>query len=742
MAITTVNARYEGFIFDGQNSRNYGVYVTDVEVFGAPVRNVEMIQIPGRNGAYALDNGFYENIQVTYKCAMGCESQADFNAGISAFRNMLASRIGYKRLEDEINTDEYRMACFHGGISVPTLNKDTATFDVVFDCKPQRFLKSGETAVTIGGDVTNPQTKSGSIVSIESDVGDKVTSLVAQITPVQAGSGDPSPTNVRPITGWTAANVSVTGANVWDEEWSAYSSNQIRSNNTIKIKPNTQYYLAAPVVVGLYFVDASGASVGAQYKRNAVFTTPTNAVGVNLVTTDYGGNVYNNDISINYPSTDHDYHPYTGHTYPVSFGSAGTVYGGTLDVVTGVLTVTHKFLHLTSVVQVSTPSGAHVYWRFVINEKGINGATAETIICNMAKSAYGEADNTCYVTSAGSLLLLFPEDQTLNTKALVDAWLANHELQICYKLATPQTYNLTAQQVELLTGQNNVWADTGDITITWGDDPNKLVNPTLYNASPLLEFRAAAAGDISINDDVISIKPEIYGNQTLSNGGASSGREYTQTVLIDFDSTVYRAGDTITVGSITTSAQRIFSTENLAFFNGYQNSVTNGLGLIGCTYANSGARLQYGLAAPVTFTAGTSATHTATATIDIIYEKSDATTVTVPVTTTVSVAYDGDGSITVTYTISGENMRIEDSNCALSVGAITVYSTKPVLDGTVYVDLDIGEAYMDAGGAEYISANNAVTIPTKLPVLASGTNAITYDNTITQFKIVPRWWQL
>lgn len=158
MAITTTNARYEGFIFDGENSRTYGVYVTDVEVFGAPVRNVEMISIPGRNGSFALDKGSYENIQVTYKCAMGCESQADFNAGISAFRNMLASRTGYKRLEDEINTSEYRMACFRGGISVPTLNKETATFDVVFDCKPQRYLKSGETAVSVasGGTISNP----------------------------------------------------------------------------------------------------------------------------------------------------------------------------------------------------------------------------------------------------------------------------------------------------------------------------------------------------------------------------------------------------------------------------------------------------------------------------------------------------------------------------------------------------------------------------------------------------------
>lgn len=158
MAIETVNARYEGFIFDGENSRDYGVYVTDVEVFGAPVRNVEMVTIPGRNGAFALDKGSYENIEVKYKCVMGCKTPADFNAGISAFRNMLASRIGYKRLEDEINTDEYRMALYKGGMSVPTMNKETATFDVVFDCKPQRYMKSGETEITIsnGSTLTNP----------------------------------------------------------------------------------------------------------------------------------------------------------------------------------------------------------------------------------------------------------------------------------------------------------------------------------------------------------------------------------------------------------------------------------------------------------------------------------------------------------------------------------------------------------------------------------------------------------
>lgn len=158
MAITPVSNRYKGFIFDGENSRSYGVYVTDVEVFGAPKRDVEMLAIPGRNGAYALDKGRFENIEVKYICAIGADTESDFNDAMSDFRCMLASRKGYKRLTDEINTGEYRMAVFSDGVDVASLNKKTGTFDVVFDCKPQRFLTVGETgtAYSSGDTITNP----------------------------------------------------------------------------------------------------------------------------------------------------------------------------------------------------------------------------------------------------------------------------------------------------------------------------------------------------------------------------------------------------------------------------------------------------------------------------------------------------------------------------------------------------------------------------------------------------------
>lgn len=158
MAITPINNRYPGFIFDGENSRDYGVYITDVEVFGAPKRKVQMISIPGRNGDYALDEGSFENITVKYECALGAGTESDFNGGISDFRNWLASKVGYKTLSDEINTGEFRKGVFLDGMDVPTLNKKTGTFDVLFNCKPQRFLDSGETPVTMtnGGTITNP----------------------------------------------------------------------------------------------------------------------------------------------------------------------------------------------------------------------------------------------------------------------------------------------------------------------------------------------------------------------------------------------------------------------------------------------------------------------------------------------------------------------------------------------------------------------------------------------------------
>lgn len=158
MAIAPTGAIYKALEFDNVSSRTYGVYITGEAVYNAPERDVEMITIPGRSGSFALDNGRFENIEVSYPAGIYADTEADFRQAISDFRNFLCSRKGYVRLQDEYNPDEYRMAVYKSGLDVDPALLRAGEFTIAFDCKPQRWLVSGETAVAVtsGDTLTNP----------------------------------------------------------------------------------------------------------------------------------------------------------------------------------------------------------------------------------------------------------------------------------------------------------------------------------------------------------------------------------------------------------------------------------------------------------------------------------------------------------------------------------------------------------------------------------------------------------
>lgn len=158
MAIAPTGAIYKSLIFDGADSRSYGVYITGEAVYNAPERDVNMISIPGRNGAFALDMGRFENIEVTYPAGIFADNEADFAEAVSDFRNFLCSRNGYCRLTDEYHPNEYRMAIYKSGLEVTPAQLKAGEFNIVFDCKPQRWLTLGETEITVadGDTLTNP----------------------------------------------------------------------------------------------------------------------------------------------------------------------------------------------------------------------------------------------------------------------------------------------------------------------------------------------------------------------------------------------------------------------------------------------------------------------------------------------------------------------------------------------------------------------------------------------------------
>lgn len=152
---------YRSLTFGGIDSATYGVYITGEAVYNSPARSVEMVSVPGRNGAVLIDNGYFENIEVTYPAGIPGTDQSDFATKISDFRNAVLSQVGYQRLTDEYNPSEYRMATYISGLEVEAVEGQQGTvgeFELVFNCKPQRFLTSGEAAVAVAnnGTITNP----------------------------------------------------------------------------------------------------------------------------------------------------------------------------------------------------------------------------------------------------------------------------------------------------------------------------------------------------------------------------------------------------------------------------------------------------------------------------------------------------------------------------------------------------------------------------------------------------------
>ena len=136
--------------FGGIDSSNYGIYVAGNAVFNSPERDVTMIDVPGRSGQLTLDNGRFLNMEITYNAFVAGDNPNDIKSRIRDFRNAIGAKTGYQRLTDTFHTDEFRQAVFRNGLEVePTIYQTGGFFDITFDCKPQRWLTSGETWVTV-----------------------------------------------------------------------------------------------------------------------------------------------------------------------------------------------------------------------------------------------------------------------------------------------------------------------------------------------------------------------------------------------------------------------------------------------------------------------------------------------------------------------------------------------------------------------------------------------------------------
>lgn len=137
------------------SSEDYDIYIFGVSTYNAPVRDMEKVSVAGRNGDLLFDNGRYENIEVEYHGV----STSEFGTRFDEYRSALLAQIGYQRIEDDDHPDEFRLGWLSSTVEAePKGLASSGSFDLSFDCKPQRFLKSGEivTTLTANGSIENP----------------------------------------------------------------------------------------------------------------------------------------------------------------------------------------------------------------------------------------------------------------------------------------------------------------------------------------------------------------------------------------------------------------------------------------------------------------------------------------------------------------------------------------------------------------------------------------------------------
>lgn len=338
--------------------------------------------------------------------------------------------------------------------------------------------------------------------------------------------------NICPISGWIGANVVRTGMNIWDEEWlngyyspttGAYVSDSryICSKNLIAVKPSTTYYIfTSAKEMEICEYNASGTFLrqlrsGA---KNEAVTISADTYYINIGThvanaiTAYDPSV--DPISVNYPSTDHDYHPYAGDTYSITFPSeAGMVYGGTLDVTKGVLTVDKGYYTVTNATILKSEGAYTDFTRWTLKQSGdtVTGKPNGAVISNVFAHGTLVKNGTFCHGSTGAVNIT-PQLSIGTAEQEVLAWLIANNVQLCYELAEPIVYQLTPTEIKSLYGENNIYADCGSTSVTYRADT------TSYIEKIITATKSGTVTTVYVKDKPIA---------TINDG--TNGKDYTLT---------------------------------------------------------------------------------------------------------------------------------------------------------------------------------------------------------------------
>ena len=337
--------------------------------------------------------------------------------------------------------------------------------------------------------------------------------------------------NIRPISGWDEAVVTRTGKNLLDcTKYSTYiqyraSIKSILTNKIVADSGNSQGlvqswaridirypYIKGPCTVALSgkYINRTANTNSTVYMRYA--TNPSSDVttwadttnitsynGINNVgegtfsMTGYipegaflvlslspnatAGSVYLSgdfeiyDLQVELGSSATEYEE--TNIQQVTIDLNGTRYGGVIDVLTGMMKVTHGYKTVSDLEWSYDTQYSRLRSESIAEMKAVNARSLQ-ILCSVYKTAiggtvYSVPDMSCYNggTNLADRRICVHDSRYTDANSFVENM---GTAQFVYELGTPITVTLTPSQMQILLGANNIWADTGDVAVTYRAD--------------------------------------------------------------------------------------------------------------------------------------------------------------------------------------------------------------------------------------------------------------------------------
>ena len=286
--------------------------------------------------------------------------------------------------------------------------------------------------------------------------------------------------NICPISGYQSVVGYRTGKNLFGEYTANAGYINVHGNVSVQEQTAKEYYMDyLPVTAGTKYVvgynnyesgESPWLAIG-WYKADKTFlsrvtdttnafrvwTAPTNAAYArpSVATKNHGI-----DGCCFYEGGTAEFVPYTGTTYPVSFPDPpDTVYGGTLDFVSGVLHITHGVADLADLSWSGSANRSNSFTLQNVIEIPANNNEKPKIVAEQymplenSKSLSTYTNGLC-ITTNGVIVCFYNGTDRPKGK-------------LVYSLATPLTYHLTPQQIQMLVRNNTIWSDADSVEVEY-----------------------------------------------------------------------------------------------------------------------------------------------------------------------------------------------------------------------------------------------------------------------------------